>query len=161
MPGERTAAYYGERAAGGTGLIIAELTAVRPGSIWSPMGLGLWDDVFISGWRKVVDTIHSHNGKAAIQLGDQGRSLSSQVTGMQPVAPSAVPCRAIQEVPHEMSRDEVYRFIDDLSQQRKGLSGLDLMPSRSTYAWIPGRRPLCRAWPTNGPTNLGALSWAG
>ena len=52
MPTDVMAAYYGERAKGGTGLIIVEQTVVQPSGKWSKRAAGLWDDKFVAGWKK-------------------------------------------------------------------------------------------------------------
>jgi 2,4-dienoyl-CoA reductase-like NADH-dependent reductase (Old Yellow Enzyme family) len=139
MPTERMAAYYGERAKGGIGLIIVENATVQPWGLWSPKMPGLWDDKFIPGWKRVVDTVHSHNGKVALQVGHLGRSTSSKAyEGARPVAPSPIPCHLIQEVPHELSRDEVYQFIDDFvaAVKRAVKAGFDAVEIHATHGYL-------------------------
>ena len=139
MPTERMAAYYGERAKGGTGLIIVEGATVQLCGMFSPKLGGLWDDKFISGWKKVVDAIHSRNAKAALQVAHLGRSTSSEATGgLQPVAPSPVPCHMFQEIPHELSTDEVYQFIDDFvaAVKRATKAGFDAIEIHGTHGYL-------------------------
>eukprot|EP00026_Physarum_polycephalum_P009489 Phypoly_transcript_09614.p1 GENE.Phypoly_transcript_09614~~Phypoly_transcript_09614.p1 ORF type:complete len:391 (+),score=47.41 Phypoly_transcript_09614:171-1343(+) len=64
-------------ALGGASLIIAEATAVKPEGRISPYCTGLWKDEHIAGWRRVVDSIHSHGALAGIQLAHAGRKAST------------------------------------------------------------------------------------
>lgn len=68
----------------GAGLTIAEVTAVLPNGRTSPIDSGIWDDLHIEGWKKVVDFIHGLEGEAkiGIQLGHSGRK-----GGMAPIYP--------------------------------------------------------------------------
>lgn len=111
FPTEQMAAYYGERAKGGTGLIIVEQTVVEKRGIWSPKGGGIWSDDSIPHWKKVVNAVHDNGGTIAIQIGHLGRSTSSTINaGQQPIAPSAVPCHMMQEMPQRMTVDDIENF---------------------------------------------------
>ena len=139
MPTERMAAYYGERAKGGTGLIIVEQTVVQPSGKWSKFAAGLWDDRFIEGWKKVVNAVHAHGGKIAIQVGHLGRSTNLEHTGgLQPVAPSPVPCHLAQVTPHELSTEEVYQFIEDylMAVKRAIRAGFDAIEIHGTHGYL-------------------------
>ena len=95
--------HYGTRASGGTGLIIAEATAVWPEGRISPGDLGLWSDDHIAELRRITDFINSHGSVAGIQLAHAGRKASCAVPteggkqlelnngGWETVAPSAIP----------------------------------------------------------------------
>ena len=89
---DRQIDYYAERAKGGVGLIIVEVSCVD-----SPVGRGMArqicidDDKFIPGLNKLAKAIEKHGAKAAIQLHHAGRQTSSEITGHQPVAPSPIP----------------------------------------------------------------------
>jgi 2,4-dienoyl-CoA reductase-like NADH-dependent reductase (Old Yellow Enzyme family)/thioredoxin reductase len=139
MPTDRMVAYYAERAKGGTGLVIVEQTVVQPSGKWSKLAAGLWDDRFIGGWKKVTDAIHAHGGKIAIQIGHLGRSTNLENTGgLQPVAPSPVPCHLSQVVPHELFKEEVYQFIEDylLAVKRAIKAGFDAIEIHGTHGYL-------------------------
>lgn len=81
-PGERWSDYYEERAKGGVGLIITEITRVNDGSaITLPRQLSMAKDANIEPLSKVVDKIHSHGTKIFVQLHHAGR----QNTGFLPM----------------------------------------------------------------------------
>src|ERR1035437_2571286 len=71
--------HLGTRAAGGTGLIFTEATAVSPEGRISPGDLGLWKDEHIAGLRRIVEFIHLHGAVAGIQLAHAGRKASCAV----------------------------------------------------------------------------------
>ena len=83
--------HYEARAKGGVGLIVVEVTGVD-----SPSGkntadmLMMDDDKYSPGMTELVDTIHRYDVKAVLQISHTGRGARKKITGVQPVAPSAV-----------------------------------------------------------------------
>jgi len=104
-------AHLGSRAVGGTGLIIAEATAVVPEGRITPGDLGLWSDKHIDGLKRITGFIHDHGAIAGIQLAHAGRKASCAIPreggkqldedhgGWQTVAPSAIPFLAGERPP--------------------------------------------------------------
>jgi len=103
---ERSKNYYEARARGGVGLIIVEATYIHPRGRAFENQLGISDEKFIPGLSELVQLIHLGGAKAAIQLHHGGREARSELTGMQPVAPSPLPGRA-GEVPKELTVEEI------------------------------------------------------
>jgi len=138
MPTEQMANYHAERARGGVGFIITENTSVQKIGRWSPRAAGIWDDKFIPGWRLVVDAVHAHNAKIALQLGHQGKSTSSAIIGTKPISPSPLPDYLFQEVPHEMSRDEIHQFMEDIvaAAKRAVKAGFDAVMIHGTHGYL-------------------------
>lgn len=68
--------HYAARAVGGFGMIIAEASAVSPEGRITPWDAGIWNDEHTLAWKSVVDLIHQHGAKAAIQLAHAGRKAS-------------------------------------------------------------------------------------
>ena len=83
--------HYVERAKGGVGLIIVEVTCVD-----APLGLNTLnmlvadDDKYIPGLTKLAAAIHAQGAKCFLQLSHTGRGAKRKNTGAQPVGPSAV-----------------------------------------------------------------------
>ncbi|MBQ6932617.1 MAG: FAD-dependent oxidoreductase [Clostridia bacterium] len=83
--------HYAERAKGGVGAIIVEVTCVD-----SPLGLNtkgmliIDDDKYIPGMAQLADVIHQGGSKAFLQLSHTGRGARRKIIGDQPVGPSAV-----------------------------------------------------------------------
>ncbi len=82
--------YYEARARGGAALIIAEGAYVHPRGQGLVNLLNISDDKCISGMSELVQVIHRHNTKAALQIYHCGRKTTSELIGMQPVAPSTL-----------------------------------------------------------------------
>ncbi len=103
--------HYGARAAGGTGLVMVEATAVWPEGRITPGDLGLWSDEHIAGLRKVAGFIESQGSVPGIQLAHAGRKASCAVPweggrqldlaagGWETVAPSAIPFSSGERAP--------------------------------------------------------------
>ena len=79
-PSDRQIAYYGERAAGGVGMIGLEVSSVDPDHRYQQHSLGLHSDFQIAGHKKLVAAIHAHGGKAQPQISHPGpESLDVQL----------------------------------------------------------------------------------
>jgi 2,4-dienoyl-CoA reductase-like NADH-dependent reductase (Old Yellow Enzyme family) len=111
--------HLGSRAVAGTGLIVAEATAVVPEGRISYADLGIWKDEHIPNLKRITDFIKAHGAVAGIQLAHAGRKASAETAwngGRQiqegphswlPVAPSAVPYHEKDRLPHELSTAEI------------------------------------------------------
>ncbi len=88
VPTDLMAEYYAQRAS--FGLIISE--GVQPAAIGQgyPHTPGAHNDEQTAGWKRVADAVHSAGGHIFLQLMHAGRISHIDVTGMEPVAPSAV-----------------------------------------------------------------------
>lgn len=118
---ERISNYYGARAQGGVGLIIVEATYVHSRGQAFANQLGISDDRYIAGMRKLVQSIHKHGAKAALQLHHAGMQARPRITGMQPVAPSPVPksmglLDLVDEIPKELTAEEIAEIVSCFAQ---------------------------------------------
>src|SRR6476620_9341801 len=117
--------HLGTRAVGGAALVFTEATAVSPEGRISPVDLGIWKDEHIYFLKKIVSFIHAQGSVAGIQLAHAGRKasvdapwrgnkvLSDEEGGWLPVAPSAVPFKEGDKIPHELKKDEIRKVVDD------------------------------------------------
>ncbi|CAF0815519.1 unnamed protein product [Adineta ricciae] len=89
VPGPLQVEYYTQRA--GAGLILTEGTLIEPlGAEWSNAP-GIYSDEQVAGWKKVVDSVHNHNGRIFLQLWHIGRVAHPLLQDGRPnVAPSAI-----------------------------------------------------------------------
>jgi 2,4-dienoyl-CoA reductase-like NADH-dependent reductase (Old Yellow Enzyme family) len=53
--------------------------------------LGIFDDRYLPGLRRLTDAIHAGGAKVSIQLGHAGGHTRRDITGETPIAPSAIP----------------------------------------------------------------------
>lgn len=130
--------HYVARAKGGFGLVTVELAGVDCGGRPVPFSAGLWSDELIGGWALLVDEIHRHGAKVAIQLHHAGRQTSSVVTGRQPVAPSPIPCPLLREMPRALTTGEVYELITKFRDAagRARAAGFDAIELHGAHGYL-------------------------
>lgn len=123
--------YYEARARGGVGMVIVENAGVDfPQGRQRVRSLSIYGERTLEGLSRLANVIQKHGAMAAIQLHHAGRVAKSQATGLQPVAPSAVPAPG-GEVPRELTREEikglVLRFAEAAKlAQRAGFDGIEI-----------------------------------
>jgi 2,4-dienoyl-CoA reductase-like NADH-dependent reductase (Old Yellow Enzyme family) len=88
---DATIAYFAARAKGGTGLVTVEMASPERVGRHRFHELGIYDDRFLPGLRRLTDAIHAQGAKASIQLGHAGGHTRADICGEPPIAPSAVP----------------------------------------------------------------------
>ncbi|MDD2335743.1 MAG: FAD-dependent oxidoreductase [Geobacteraceae bacterium] len=130
--------YYAARAKGGFGLIIVEVAAIDPLGRAIPNQLGIWSDDFIPGLKKLVDEVHKLGAKVAIQLHHAGRQTARGVIDGQPVAPSAVPCPVMKDMPRELRTEEVYGLIQKFRDAavRARRAGFDAVEIHGAHGYL-------------------------
>ena len=135
---ERQIAYYLERAKGGAGLIVVEAAAISPEGVGSPHWLRLNDDAFVPGLARLTELVHSYDAKIAIQLAHAGRQTSSEYSGLEPVAPSPIPCAPFGEVPQELSIDEIANIERQFAEAAKRASdaGFDGVEIHGAHGYL-------------------------
>jgi len=136
---DRVVEYYKARAKGGFGLIIVEGSIVDPLGKGGPRQLCIWDDSFISGFRRLVDCIHDNGAMAALQLMHAGRNSRPRfMAGNQPVAPSAVSDPVIQHVPKELTKEDISRLVESFAQaaRRAVEAGFDAIEIHGGHGYL-------------------------
>lgn len=136
---ENTKNYYAERAKGGAGLLIIEATAVCRGGRSSPSQLIMYKDEFIPGWRGLVDIVHKHGSKIAVEICHCGRQGKSIFTGEQPVGPSPIPVkREGWEMPRELTIEEIGGLVDEFAEaaRRARDAGFDAVEIHATHGYL-------------------------
>ena len=90
-PSPMMVTYYGQRASRG-GLIITETTHPTRDSRGYEGAPGIYSEAHVSGWKRVVSTVHAKGGKIIMQIGHDGRQSHIDLRdGAAPIAPSVVP----------------------------------------------------------------------
>ena len=112
--------YYEQRAMGGTGLIIVENACVDyPCGSNGTTQLRIDHDNYIPRLYKLVETIHKHNTKIAIQLNHAGASAVEERIGMQPVSASDVANKKNGAAPRALSKEEILHIVDCYAKAAK------------------------------------------
>ncbi len=131
---ERMAAYFGERAKGGVGLIVTGGIGPNTEGGTHPNTKKLVSDEDIAGHRQITDAVHQHDGKICLQILHTGRYAYSP----DQVAPSAIKAPINPFTPRALTDAEVYKQIDDfvftsLQAQKAGYDGVEIMGSEGYF----------------------------
>lgn len=130
--------HYAERAKGGVGAIIVEVTCVD-----SPLGLNtngmlvIDDDKYIPGMTELASVIHKGGSKAFLQISHTGRGARRKIIGDQPVGPSAVAMPysymmgLANETPRALTADEIKVIEEKYAQaalraKKAGFDGVEI-----------------------------------
>jgi len=135
---EKYIRYHEEKARGGWGLIITENYAVAPegkGFVRIP---GLWNDNQIPGHAELTKRIHKYGTKIVAQIYHAGRQTSRRVIGTTPKAPSAIPCPVLQEVPQELTIEEIKEIVEKFGDAayRAKLAGFDGVEVHGAHGYL-------------------------
>jgi len=108
---DRTIAHYAARAKGGCGVISTEACAVDGNHHWLTPQIGIWDEVFLPGHRRLVEAVHVYGTPIICQLHHAG------MFGADPVSPSGVPCADLGKIgvfiePRVLTTQEVEEIRD-------------------------------------------------
>lgn len=128
---EKFIAYHEAKARGGWGLIVTEYYGVTPTVGFFPRLFGLWDDRLIENHRQLTDRVHAAGGKIAAQINHAGRQTCSAITGVHPVAPSAIRDPTMPETPKALTRDEIKEIVEQfgdtaLAVKKTGFDAVEL-----------------------------------
>ena len=128
-------------ARGGVGTIILEASYVAPEGKGFLNELGVHSDAMIPGLKKFATAAHQYGARIGIQLYHAGRQTSSKTTGVQPVAPSPVADPTVNEVPHELTEDEIGRLVRSYAAgaRRAKAAGLDFVELHGAHGYLIGQ----------------------
>ena len=131
---ERMAAYFGERAKGGVGLIVTGGIGPNTEGGTHPNTKKLVTDEDIAGHRLITDAVHAHDGKICMQILHTGRYAYSP----DQVAPSAIKAPINPFTPRALTDEEIYKQIDDfvftsVQAQKAGYDGVEIMGSEGYF----------------------------
>jgi 2,4-dienoyl-CoA reductase (NADPH2) len=90
--GERSRAYYAERAKGCAGLIMIEATAIsHPMGVVAPGQVGFSGEQHVPGIKAIVDSVHEHGAKIAMQMQVGGLNAVCDMLAGRPVWTPSIP----------------------------------------------------------------------
>jgi 2,4-dienoyl-CoA reductase (NADPH2) len=116
-PGERMLAYYEARARGGAGLVIVEVAAIAwPVGAANPNQLAISDDAFVPGLARLVDRIHRHGAKAAIQLQHAGKVATRDIAAGRPMWVPSEPLPAPMDLFADLTAEDRNTALRDYFQ---------------------------------------------
>jgi len=95
-------------------------------------------DEHLEGLCILFKVIKDAGSIPAIQIVHAGRQTSSKITGVQPVAPSAIPCPFWQELPRELDQVEIERLEDQFAEAalQSKRAGADLVEFMAGHGYL-------------------------
>ncbi|MBA3028031.1 MAG: NADH:flavin oxidoreductase [Desulfobacteraceae bacterium] len=124
--------YYHEKSLGGyLSLIIIEHSFVSQSGKASEHQLSVAGDEMVEGLKTLAGVMHSNGSKTMMQINHAGSAANKTITGLDPVGPSAVENPRKQNVPRELSREEIKAVIGlyrdaSVRVQKAGFDGVEI-----------------------------------
>lgn len=118
--------FYRERAKGQTALITIGGCSIH--EMGGDKLVGIHDDKFIPGLKKLVNALHAEGAKACAQLYHAGKyAFSNKKTGRKALSASAVRSKLTGEMPKEMDKNDIKEIIQSFADgaRRAKESGFD------------------------------------
>ena len=150
MPGDWHFVHYAERAKGGAGLVITEMTCVSPQGRITPGCTGLYAPEHEAGWKRLVAFIHAETrAKICCQIGHSGRKGSTQIGWREIDAPleegnwpvmsaSPIPWSPINQTPKEMDRADMDEFLAQFvrATEMAATCGFDMIELHAAHGYL-------------------------
>ncbi len=139
---DRYYSYMVERAKGGFGLVMMEVTSVSEKGYSILHEPAIWDDKFIPGLTRLADGVHKYGGKICCQLHHGGREAID--TTQTPIAPSAIKAMTASasivpsHLPRELTNAEVWELIEQFSDAalRAKKAGIDCVEVHGAHQYL-------------------------
>ncbi|MCX9015281.1 MAG: NADH:flavin oxidoreductase [Candidatus Methanoperedens sp.] len=137
---DRLLRMYEKLAQGGSGLIIIGAIAVSDNGSPNTNVLKVTSDKHIEGLEKLFSVIRENGSVPAAQLLHAGRQTVSAMTGHPVVAPSAIPCPVMKEMPLELDDAGIKKIQDDFADgaQRVKKAGAGLIELHGAFGYLIG-----------------------
>jgi len=111
LPSERHAYYYGERAWGGTGLIITEEQSVHPTDMAYEKLIDAFKPEVIPGYRRMTTEVHKYGGKIFAQVNHNGSQGTSAFSRLPLWGPSSLADPLFREICKAMEKADMQEVI--------------------------------------------------
>jgi 2,4-dienoyl-CoA reductase-like NADH-dependent reductase (Old Yellow Enzyme family) len=76
--------------------------------------LAIYDDRYVEAWQDIINAVHEHGTKIAMQIGHLGRQDIPELRGSAPIAPSAVPINNV--VPRVITFQDIADVVEKFAQ---------------------------------------------
>lgn len=100
---ERIIKFFEKRAENNVALIMPGSIGVSPEGRGLPTQLSMYDESHVAGHKRLVDALHAKGTLVGAQIYHAGRQASEGITGLTPLAPSAMPCAILSNHPEEIT----------------------------------------------------------
>jgi anthraniloyl-CoA monooxygenase len=150
MPDDFHLAHLGSKALGGAALVMTEMVCVSAAGRITPGCTGMYAPEHELGWRRIVDFVHDRTtARVGLQLGHSGRKGSTRLMwqGMdeplpeanwEVLAPSPIRYSAVNQVPHELTVDEMAGTRDQFVRAAAAgdRAGFDLLELHCAHGYL-------------------------
>jgi 2,4-dienoyl-CoA reductase-like NADH-dependent reductase (Old Yellow Enzyme family) len=139
LPTDDFVAYHAARAAGGTGLICLEATAVHPSGLLTGHTIAGYDPRVVERLARVAEAVHAGGTRLFAQLFHGGREQIDSPPRAPAVAPSAVPSQRFKVEPRALSTGEIEEIVahHELVAGHARAAGLDGIELCASHGYLP------------------------
>jgi anthraniloyl-CoA monooxygenase len=149
-PTEWHLVHLAERAKGGAGLVVTEMTCVSPEGRITPGCTGMYAPEHEAAWTRIVDFVHAEtDARIAMQLGHSGPKGSTQLGweemdaplpagNWEAMAPSPIPWSPRNQVPRAMTRADMERVRDQYvaAAEMAERAGFDMLELHWAHGYL-------------------------
>ncbi|MBU3185048.1 NADH:flavin oxidoreductase [Clostridium estertheticum] len=131
--------YYDEKSRGGyISLIIIEHSFITLAGKASERQLSIAEDSTIERLKELSNIIHKNGSKTVMQINHAGSSTNKEITGLNPVGPSAIINPNSSIVPDELSINEIKNIILEFKNAARRVkeSGFDGVEIHSAHGYL-------------------------
>lgn len=128
--------HYSNRAKGGVGLIVTEVTTVEPVYTYLPGDMSIYNDTYIPGWKKLVDAVHRYDTKILSQLFHPAYMAFPLPGTPQLIAPSNVGPYYAKSAPRAVTVEELHTIVRQFGEaanrfQQAGGDGVEIQAAHA------------------------------
>ncbi len=128
--------HYSNRAKGGVGLIVTEVTTVEPVYTYLPGDMSIYNDTYIPGWKKLVDAVHRYDTKILSQLFHPAYMAFPLPGTPQLIAPSNVGPYYAKAAPRAVTVEELHTIVRQFGEaanrfQQAGGDGVEIQAAHA------------------------------
>ncbi|MBU2601150.1 MAG: mycofactocin system FadH/OYE family oxidoreductase 2 [Actinobacteria bacterium] len=136
LPTERNAAYLGERAKGGCGLIITEEQSVHPTDRAYDRMIDAFEPAVVPGYRQITWAVHHYGGRVFAQLNHNGQQCDGTRSRLPVIAPSDIPDVLFRETPKIAEAEDLADILEGFytSSRHVVLGGFDGIEIQASHA---------------------------
>jgi len=131
--------YYKEKSQGGyISLIIIEHSFITQQGKAHGGQLSVANDSILDNLKVLADIIHQNGSKTVMQINHAGSAARTDVTGFEPVGPSAVVNSRTGKIPKELTREDIKKIISEFRDAaiRVKHAGFDGVEIHSAHGYL-------------------------
>jgi 2,4-dienoyl-CoA reductase-like NADH-dependent reductase (Old Yellow Enzyme family) len=131
--------YYAEKSQGGyISMIIIEHSFINQEGKASYQQMSIAEDSVVEKLRELAKLIQSNGSKAVMQINHAGSAAKKEVTGCEPVGPSAVANLRMGNVPKELTKEDIKKIVSDFREAARRVkeAGFDGVEIHSAHGYL-------------------------